>query len=619
MSDSLKKIFLSLKTSISKGLSSITLKNKKSKKDENNTQNFQQIFEDITNDTFSKCESTNIENIDNNDFCKRIYTLGLDKDNLTTLINIVKTEFSKDKNISEKIISVEKLDSEIEVKKSELEKLKETQKTDLTNKKINLENEKTKIENETKELQQVKTDLTNKKINLEDLQNKEKTDLTNNLKAVEEQLNSNEIKIRNLESSHRKIITEIENLNKNMTEKSKEKEKINYLEKEIKVLEEKKSKNKNLTVNCITSKTPVPVMDYEKIVFFLNTRLDKLINDYENYYNGEEEKLKKIINDCNTIDIEEYCNNPDNNDYRVKASNCYKVYQINNDRLDEKSKKIYNELQETYELYCKKDEFKKDKLIKDINNYLESVINNHKLISNECKDAKCILSLMKNYEDNFKNFNVYLTGKFRGEDIYGEAPKMIKTLLMYNIDSIKDTDSNSDITNFFTNNSIKQDNLQFLKTVNYMTVLNIRKILRDWDGETKQLLDKIKSTKILKEQKQQKEEDIKKREEEKKKEQEQKRILSEKNRQEEAERERKIMEQRERENKEQREKEKRIELERAKQREHERTIEALKGKSSSSSSSSSSTDSTKSAGMGILMFTASAVLLGGVGIAFASK
>ena len=605
MSDTiLTGVVLALTKSIGTGLSAIGEKGlnkifKKSKKNKSQiTDDFQKIFKDITDDTFSKCESTKIENVDNNKFYERIYNLGLDKDNLATLINEVKKEFSKDsKKLSEQASYVKNLDSEIEKKKSELKKLKENEKKELENKKKELEEKKKELENETAELNTVITDLENKKKNETEKDLKDK---------IEKDLKDKIEKVKYLESQHIKINNDIKNLSSNNT-------KSNSKENEIKDLEEKKNKN-NLTVNCITSKTPFPVMDYEKIVFFLNTRLDKLIEDYEKYYNDEETKLKKIIDDCDTIKIEEYCNNPDNNDYRLKASNCYKVYQINNERLEEQSKKTFKEL-DTYELYCKKDEFKKDKLIKDINNYLESVINNHKLISNECKDAKCILSLMKNYEDNFKNFNVYLTGKFRGEDIYGEAPRMIKTLLMYNIDSIKDTDSNSDITNFFTNNSIKQDNLQNLKTVNYMTVLDIRKILRDWDTETKQLLDKIKSTKILKEQKQQKEEESKKREEEK-------RILYEKNRQEEAKRERKIMEQREKENKEQREKEQRIELERAKQREHERTIEALKGKSSyssSSSSSSSSTDSTKSTGIGILMFTASAVLLGGVGIAFASK
>jgi predicted nucleic acid-binding Zn-ribbon protein len=608
----LNGLFLTLSKVIGDGLGAIGgtgLDKILKKTNKNKTQitgEFQRIIEDIRRDTFSKCVTKKIENINNDEFCKRIYDLGLNEDNLTTLIDGVKTQFSKDTKISEKIISVEKLDSEIKKEKSELENLKKDLE-ELQNKEIkefedkikDLKNKKTKIEEEKKGLQQVITDLENKKTKIEE----EKAENKKTLKDVESELQSNKKKINDLESSHKKIVNDI-NSNKNTKSKDlqKKEDNIKTIEEKIKKLEEEKSKNQNLTISCITSRTDVPVMNYEKIVFFLNTRLDKLKEDYEKYYKEKEEKEKEeekkrqmIIEDCDkTIDIEEYCNKPENKEYSKKASECYKVYQINKERLNDNSKKKYEDLKNTYELYCKKDQFKKDKLIPEIKKYLENVIKNYKSISNDCKDSKCILSLIKNYENEFRYFNIYLTVKFKGGDVgYEEASKKIKELLTYNISSVDDTDSN--ITNFFTNNSIKQYDL---KSLNYMTVLNTYTMTKDWDTETKQLLDKIKNTKILKEQK----------EEEKKKEQEQKRVLSEKNKQEESERERKLMEQRE--------KEKRIELERAKEREHERSLEALKGKSSSLSSS---TDSTKSSGMGILMFTASAVLLGGVGIAFASK
>jgi hypothetical protein len=237
------------------------------------------------------------------------------------------------------------------------------------------------------------------------------------------------------------------------------------------------------------------------------------------------------------------------------------------------------------------------KLKSTIKTYLNNIIKNYKLFSGDCKDPKCILSLVERYKDEFEVFNAYLTNIYR-KNIYDDKNTIgtIRNLLTYNIKSIDDKDS--DIINFFTNNSINENKFQGL---DIDTMERITHVLYGWEQETILILKKIKEAKEMK-LKQEKDNE------------------KERKRQEEAERERKIIEQRERENRDQREKEKRIEQERAKQREHEKYLESLKKNSSSSSSSNVlNQNSSKSDTVGILVFTTSAILLGGIGVAFASK
>jgi len=657
---------------------------KKSKKDKNTVEKeFEKIIDDIIKDTFNNCTTNiNIEKINNGKFLKRIYDLGFDSDTLNTLINKIKEKFNEKEfktTIIKDLSSVSEIDKKIKEKNNELKKLEELQRKlgelqrKLEELKIleNLKNlgdfekpntgkntEIQKLITEYDEIQKLITayndeiqKLTGKNTEIQKLTGKNteiqksiteyNTEIQNlitkydseiqNLKDTDEKEKNKRqnlhvtlnTKVNDEKTKKEKIITKLQNERIQIREKEKtEKEKeITKIKDEIQKLETKKTNLNNLTTNCKTNITPVPEFDYEKVIFYIEIRLNALKDNYKQYYVDEIDKLKGIINDCDKIDIDEFCNKPTEITNK-KATECKDVYNINKNTLNEASSTKLKEIENVYELYCKKDEFKKNKLITEIKKHLENVIKNYKSISDECKDTKCILSLIlnKNYENEFQQFNLYFHGEFRGNS-YKEVTDEIRQLLTYNLNP--PLNETSEVDNFFKNNSIKSYNLEQKK---YTTVLQIHNLTKLWNIETENLLKKIKQAKTLKDKeqkdKEQNEKTLKEKEQmkiEEKKKEEQKRLEREKARQEDSEREKKIIEQRERENKEQREKEKRIVEERARQNEHDKYIESIKNPSSSSSSSVSTDTSSKGNAIGILAFTASAVLLGGIGVAFASK
>lgn len=547
---------------VSAALSNITFSNPFIKKDKIKDV-FTKIIDDVVNDTFTKCQNTNIDDMKNDEFCERIFIIGLNNENVNILIDgIEKGLQGQKKEILKNLVTSQSLDNEIE-------KL-ETQKT-----------ENSKIENDTTQSKEI----ANIQKNI-DLLKDEKVKLSTDVYNIQKVKNTNEKEMK-------KLNEEAANKDEKISKIDEQIDKLNTeLDKKILDLKNKKEKIKSLTVKCKDSSDDI-VTDYEKIFYYINMRLNKLKKNYEEYYNSKNQK----ISTCQTIDINEYCKTPENTEYKKEIIECNKMYNTYQTSLNQEQinkKKDFAMFQN----YCSVDIFKKDNLITDIKINLRIVFNNYKIISSECKEPKCILNLMKTYKTEFTAFNTYITKKFNGEEYKPEAINKIREMLNFNVDSASESDTN--INNFFNNNDIKENNLQNLKDVNYMVVFDINQFLLVWKDETTRLLQKIQETKTMKEkQEQNKMEDLKKQEE------------KEKLRQYEAKNEREILDKRERE------KEKRIEQERSRQREHEKYLESLK--KNSSSSSVLNENSSKSNAVGILVFTASAVLLGGVGIAFASK